>query len=235
MTTDSIRRMTTSEPDQAQINLPPTSWAVLAMLSYEEEISGYDLKKWADWSIRYFYWSPSYSQIYSELKKLERHGFAHSRVDADNAMRGRRLYRITPAGRAAVTAWTNNAPVDPPMLKHHVMLRIMFGHLSSPDRLKEILRDHIADAERLERSAAVDAAAAKSEPGWAYSQIVLQWAERYYASERDLAQQLIEDIDAAEIALVAAEHDDRAEYPHPTPGRWREVEQRVKEEDPERR
>ncbi len=227
--------MTTSEPDPAQVNLPPTSWAVLAMLSYEEEISGYDLKKWADWSIRYFYWSPSYSQIYSELKKLERHGFAQSRVDSDNAMRGRRLYRITSTGRAAVTAWSNNAPVDPPMLKHHVMLRVMFGHLSSPDRLKEILRDHIADVERLEHSAAVDSEAAKSEPGWAYSQIVLQWAQRYYAAERDLARQLIDDIDAAETALVTAEHDEQSDYPHPIPGRWREVEQRVRQEDPERR
>ncbi|WP_245665621.1 hypothetical protein [Nocardia sienata] len=81
----------------------------------------------------------------------------------------------------------------------------------------------------------MDAAAAKSEPGWAYSQIVLQWAERYYASERALTQQLIDDIDAAENALVAAERDEQAAYPHPTPGRWREVEQRVKNEEPGRR
>lgn len=227
--------MTTSESDPAQINLPPTSWAVLAMLSYEEEISGYDLKKWADWSIRYFYWSPSYSQIYSELKKLEKHGFATSRVDADNAMRGRRLYRITPAGRAAVTAWAVRAPVDKPVLKHHVMLRIMLGHLSSPDRLKEILREHISESERLERSATIDSEAAKSEPGWAYSQIVLTWAQRYYASERSLAQELIDEIDEAEKRLVTAERDDRSAYPHPTPGSWRAVEQRVREDEPDRR
>ncbi|WP_280236822.1 PadR family transcriptional regulator [Nocardia cyriacigeorgica] len=202
------------------------------MLSYEEEISGYDLKKWADWSIRYFYWSPSYSQIYSELKKLERHGFATSRVDSDNAMRGRRLYRITDAGRAAVTVWCNEAPVDKPVLKHHVMLRIMFGHLSSPERLKEIMRDHIADIDQLRERAAIDSAAAKSEPGWAYSQIVLKWAERHYAAERELAQELIDEIDAANAILDKAEHDDKSEYPHPTPGRWREVERRVQEADP---
>ncbi|MBF6440384.1 PadR family transcriptional regulator [Nocardia cyriacigeorgica] len=223
--------MASSEPEIGLVNLPPTSWAVLAMLSYEEEISGYDLKKWADWSIRYFYWSPSHSQIYSELKKLEKQGYATSRVDSDNAMRGRRLYRITDEGRAAVTQWCNEAPVDKPVLKHHVMLRIMFGHLSSPERLKEILRDHIEDIDRLRKRAAIDSAAAKSEPGWAYSQIVLQWAERHYAAERDLAQELIEQIDAADSILVKAEHDDRSEYPHPTPGRWREVEQRVQESE----
>jgi hypothetical protein len=34
---------------------------------------------------------------------------------------------------------------------------------------------------------------------------------------------------------VAAERDEQAAYPHPTPGRWREVEQRVKDEEPGRR
>ncbi|MFC4376442.1 PadR family transcriptional regulator [Nocardia halotolerans] len=199
------------------------------MLSFEEEISGYDLKKWADWSVRYFYWTPSYSQIYAELKKLEQHGYASSRLDSDNAMRGRRLYQITESGRAAVTLWWNKAPVDPPVLKHHVLLRVMFGHLGTPDRLKQIMHDHIEQVDGLAQRAAIDAEAAKSEPGWAYSQIVLQWAQRHYAAERELAQQLIDEIDQAATVLAGAEHDERAEYPHPTPGRWREIEERVRE------
>lgn len=203
------------------------------MLSYEEEISGYDLKKWCDWSLRYFYWSPSYSQIYSELKKLEQHGYATSRVQRDEGVRGRRLYKITETGRAAVIAWTNETPVDPPVLKHHVMLRIAYGHLSSPDRLKEILREHIAYVDKLERRAAIDAGAAKSEPGWAYSQIVLQWSERYYAAERELAQQLIDDIDAADAVLQQARRGDEAGYPKPVPGHWRDVERWVQAEEAE--
>ncbi|MEV0366741.1 PadR family transcriptional regulator [Nocardia fusca] len=199
------------------------------MLSYEEEVSGYDLKKWADSSIRNFYWSPSHSQVYSELKKLERHGFAESRVDSENSLRGRRLYRITPAGRDAVTAWSGHTPVDRPVLKHHVMLRVMFGHLSSPTRLKEFLRDYIADVGGIERQVAVDARRAESQPGRTYSHIVLNWAQRHYAAERSLAQQLIEDIDTAEAILAEAAHDETSEHPHPVPGRWREVEQRVRE------
>jgi DNA-binding PadR family transcriptional regulator len=53
-------------------NLAATSWALLGMLSYEHELSGYDIRKWIDWSMRFFYGSPAYSQIYSELKKLEK-------------------------------------------------------------------------------------------------------------------------------------------------------------------
>jgi DNA-binding PadR family transcriptional regulator len=217
--------MVSSDPGAPR--LPPTSWAVLAMLSFEQEVSGYDLKRWADWGMSYFYWTPSHSQIYTELKKLDQHGFATSRIDADNAMRGRRLYRITDSGRAAVTNWWNTAPVDPSVLKHHVLLRVMFGHLGSPERLKAILREHITDVEELEQRAASDADAAKSEPGWAYSQLVLQWAQRHYASERELAQQLIVDLDAATSTVVGAEGRAPTGYPHPTPARWREVELRV--------
>lgn len=221
--------MAATADESAIPNLPPTSWAVLGMLSYDEEISGYDLKKWADWSLRYFYWSPSYSQIYSELKKLEQHGFATSRVVNDNGMRGRRLYTITPAGRKAVIAWSTTTPVDEPVLKHHVMLRVLFGHLSTPDRLKEILREHMSNLDEIEKRAAIDAKGAESEPGWAFSRIVLQWAQRYYATERELVRQLIDEIDGAAETLEKAEHEVDVEYPTPTPGRWREVERAVQE------
>ena len=57
------------EPSENQVKsaLAATSWALLGMMSYEEEVSGYDLKKWIDWSVDLYYWSPSYSQIYTCL------------------------------------------------------------------------------------------------------------------------------------------------------------------------
>lgn len=73
-----------------------------------------------------YYWSPSYSQIYTELKKLESLGLVTSRVDRDEGTHSRRLDKITPTGMAAVTDRTNNAPVDPPVLKHSVLLRVTF-------------------------------------------------------------------------------------------------------------
>src|ERR1700753_154836 len=105
-------------------NLAPTSWALLGMLSYEYELSGYDIRKWIDWSLRFYYGSPAYSQIYSELKKLEQLGFVTSRVDLSGGARSRRLYKITPSGLDAVTRWANEAPVDPPVLKHSPLLRV---------------------------------------------------------------------------------------------------------------
>lgn len=201
------------------------------MLAYEEEVSGYDLKKWADWSIRHYYWSPSFSQVYSELKRIEQHGFATSRMADGGGGRNRRVYQITDAGRRAVRVWALYAPVDPPMLKHPVVLRTAFGHLSTPDRVKEMLREHIDRMDDLERRVAADAEAAGAEPAWAYARIAMRWAQRYYASERALAMELLDEIDAAEEIFVSAEKV--GAFPQPRPGHWREVEKQLSETVPD--
>ncbi|MEZ0067964.1 DNA-binding PadR family transcriptional regulator [Streptacidiphilus sp. MAP12-20] len=193
-----------SEPQKQQPaleagpKLPPTSWAVLGLLSFGEELSGYDLKKWSDWSLRFFYWSPSFSQIYSELKRLEQIGYANSRMVAQEVgNRDKRVYRITDEGLTAVRVWAREAPMDPPVLKHGPMLRLWLGHLLEPEQIREVLGRHRDFAEQMRHRAEADAAGAADEPGWAYPGLALKWAERYYASERDLAEAMLADIDEA--------------------------------------
>jgi DNA-binding PadR family transcriptional regulator len=212
-------------------HLPPTSWVVLGMLSFGEEVSGYDIKRWSDWSVGHFYWSPSSSQVYAELKRLENHGFAISRVQHVDGLRGKRIYQISEAGREAISRWANEAPIDPPILKHGLLLRIWMGHVSSPDRLKQILHEHVAHMDKVRRRLAADADGAALEPAWAYPRIAMLWAERYYTAERDLALQLIDEIDDAEAALIKGVHDAAGAFPTPRPGRWREVEERVQGRD----
>lgn len=209
--------------------LAATSWAILAMLSYEDELSGYDVKKVTEWIIRYFYWSPSFSQIYGELKKLEKLGLVTSRLDHDNGARSRRLYKVTPAGMEAVTRWANDSPADPPMLKHSVLLRVAFGHLAGASKLKELLREHVAFAESMQRQAAHDAHGAEALDAWAYPRLALQWAARYYASERELALRMIEDLDEADAAYVRS--GGAKGVPGPGPRYWREFEEQFKAED----
>jgi DNA-binding PadR family transcriptional regulator len=211
--------------DSPKAALAATSWAILAILSYEDELSGYDVKKVTEWSIRYFYWSPSFSQIYTELKKLENLGLVTSRMDHDNGARSRRLYKITESGLEAVTRWANDTPADPPMLKHSVLLRVAFGHLAGAAKLKELLEEHVAFAEDMQRQAAHDAHGAEALDAWAYPRLALQWAARYYDNERELAQQMIKDLDDAEAAY--ARSGGAAGVPGPGPRYWREVEQQV--------
>ncbi|MFG2093361.1 PadR family transcriptional regulator [Streptomyces sp. NPDC048612] len=175
--------------------LPATSWAVLGLLSFGEELSGYDLKKWSDWSLRLFYWSPSFSQIYGELKRLEKVGYLSSRMVAqETGNRDKRVYVITDAGLAAVRHWAREAPVEPPVLKHGVMLRMWLGHLLEADRMRDVLGRHREYAETMRQRAEGDAEETFGEEAWAYPALVMKWSERYYAAERDLADAMLADL-----------------------------------------
>ena len=184
--------------ESAAADLPATAWAVLGMLSFGRELSGYDLKKWADSSLRFFYWSPASSQIYAELRRLEKVGYVTSRVAAQDDLRNKRLFTITAAGTAAITDWVHNAPVDPPVLKHGVALRTWLGHLADPAQLREVVTEHRDNAARLAEQAAAAADSATGVDEWEFPALVNRWSQRYYESERRLADEMLEDLDRLE-------------------------------------
>lgn len=216
---------------QGKPSLAATSWALLGMLSYEYELSGYDMRKWIEWSMRFFYGSPAYSQIYSELKKLEKLGLVTSRVENSGGTRSRRLYKITQSGMDAVTRWANDAPVDPPVLKHSPLLRVTLGHLTNPARLKEMLQEHLTYADEMQRSAAKDAKWAGADPAWAYARLALHWAERYYSNERELTLSMIKELDEAEETFPRAGEGGRTKTPWPPPEYWYEIEKKADADD----
>ncbi|MEU5580827.1 hypothetical protein ACGF5Q_23710 [Streptomyces huasconensis] len=49
---------------------------MLGLLSFPGKRTGHELKKWAHASLRFFHWSPAFSQIYAELRRLEALGHA---------------------------------------------------------------------------------------------------------------------------------------------------------------
>ncbi len=63
-------------------------------------------------------------------------------VNADSM--DKRLYRITEVGLAEARRWLDQDPVEPPVLKHSIVLRLFFGHLTQPERLAAILNDYAA-------------------------------------------------------------------------------------------
>ena len=182
--------------------LPATSWAVLGLLSFGEELSGYDLKKWSDGSLRFFYWSPSFSQIYGELKRLEKVGYVSSRMVAqETGNRDKRVYVITDEGMAAVRRWAREAPVEPPVLKHGVMLRLWLGHLLEADRMREVLgRAPGVRGDDARSAPRWTSAGAHAREAWAYPSLVLKWSERYYTAERDLADAMLADLEELDRA-----------------------------------
>jgi len=156
---------------EAHPPLRATSYAVLGLLSFGQELSGFDMKRWADWSLKFFYWAPSFSQIYGELHKLEELGLVASRLDDNKhaqrkrGEREKRVYRITPAGERAVTAWTTEAEPEPAMLKHGIMLRTWLGHTAEPAKLREMVLAHRTQSEQMRVLALDHAEGASPVPG----------------------------------------------------------------------
>jgi PadR family transcriptional regulator, regulatory protein AphA len=67
-------------------------------------LSGYDLKKLFEKSV-HFFWSAQVSQIYRELKALERAGSVVSTVESSRSGPNRKIYRITDVGKARLREW----------------------------------------------------------------------------------------------------------------------------------
>ncbi|MFK4071635.1 PadR family transcriptional regulator [Streptomyces sp. NPDC029674] len=176
--------------------LPPTAWAVLGLLSFPGERTGYELKKWADASLRFFYWSPAISQIYAELRRLEALGYATSRRSGPEAPRTKRAYAITDEGRAALAAWAGGGrDVGPPVLKHPLLLRVWLGHLTAPDQLRALVTAHIARTEGELKEVRSALARAEGAPAWSHPEIALRWSERRLESEVELAEAMLDDLD----------------------------------------
>ncbi|MCY0926408.1 PadR family transcriptional regulator [Streptomyces sp. H27-H1] len=187
--------MTSSQKPKKQ-ELPPTAWAVLGLLSFPGERTGYELKKWADSSLRFFYWSPAISQIYAELRRLEELGYAASVRSGPEESRAKRRYGITPAGREALAGWASDvADAGPPVLKHGLLLRVWLGHLAEPDRLRAMVTEHLERTTEELDSVREAMAHAATEPDWAFPVLALRWSERQHLAELELTRALLADIE----------------------------------------
>jgi DNA-binding PadR family transcriptional regulator len=172
--------------------LPATAYAILGLLSFGRELTGYELKQWADDSLRFFYTAPAMSQIYSELERLHDAGLVLDRTVQDGN-RTVRSYRLSARGAAVLRAWADETRPEPPVLKHHLALRVFLGHLVAPERLVEQVTAHRAWlGDRLAELAAVQDDLADDDPDvWRYPRLVAAWGRRYYESEAAAMDELL--------------------------------------------
>lgn len=180
--------------------LPATSRAVLGILSFGEELSGYDVKRWADQSLAFYYWAPSQSQIYTELRRLEGLGLAVSRVEQTHSAKSRRLYSITEEGRTRMSDWVAKGAPEAVILKHSMVLRLWAGHNGSPGELRELWSNHARDSRVMAQRAGSHASSATKVPAWRYPALALEWAQKYYQDEAARAEWLLE-----RLAVLEAE------------------------------
>lgn len=133
--------------------VPNTAYAILGLLGSEES-SGYDIKRIADRTIHYYFWSPAPSQIYSELKRLKSLGYVTERKILQENRPNKTLYRVTDNGSNALQNWLNNVQVTPDVLKSSFLLKLFLGSHTSKEILLAQLESRFTQMEeRLEEYA----------------------------------------------------------------------------------
>ena len=186
-------------------DLPVTGYAILGLLTFGDELTGYEIKQRADITLRFYWVSPAMSQIYTELRRLTEQGL----VRADARPEGGRevtSYAITEAGRTALRTWMDQTPAGFPVLKHTVLLRLLIGHVGEPHQTRQMLRDYIDELQQATWDLADVRAALRGSDGpgapFRFPSLVADWGLDYFAAEQRHARR----------ALLALE-DDTVEQP----------------------
>lgn len=133
--------------------LSNTAYVILGLLQ-KRPMSGYDIKGHVDISTSFFF-PASYSQIYPELKKLQKEGLVEGRELA-NGRRMRTEYAITESGRKVFVEWLQE-PSATIELRDEGLLKFFFaGGLDREGVLAKLAEMRATRARELERVRAVE-------------------------------------------------------------------------------
>jgi DNA-binding PadR family transcriptional regulator len=166
-------------------DLNMSSYVVLGLLDYQPDTTGYELRQLADRTISFLWSTPSMSQIYAELDRLNEAKLVR-RKDGTNGKRPRTSYRLTAAGRKALQTWAADDPYEAPTFHHGVALRVLLGR-GNPQSLITLLESHLRETHAL-ISALTDLSASlgdspKTDDGLAHARIVTEWGTSFFSSE----------------------------------------------------
>ena len=179
-------------------DIPVTGYAILGLLTFGDELTGYEVKQRADVTLRFYWVSPAMSQIYTELRRLTEHGLvaADARVDGGREVT---TYAITAAGQAALREWMDTTPAGFPVLKHTVLLRLLIGHATEPEQTRRMLHGYVAELDQaIDDLAGVRAALrGADQPGepFRFPSLVADWGLDYFAAEIRHAHRALASLD----------------------------------------
>lgn len=101
-----------------------TSIPALGLLTWRP-MAGYEVKALIESSLGNF-WSESFGQLYPQLASLEAEGLIEVDPDAQSDGRGKKVYQITPAGRAHLGNWLEEVPKSRPP-RDELLLKLFFA------------------------------------------------------------------------------------------------------------
>jgi DNA-binding PadR family transcriptional regulator len=165
--------------------------AALGLLA-QEPGSGYDLLRHFEKSMANV-WPATQSQLYGELNKLADTGLIEV---SDMGPRGRKEYRITPAGRAELRRWVLNPQADPPFRSPGLLRVFLLGEVPRKQAREHMvaLAEH-ADAEVKRLKALRDSIDWGDDDGPSYGRAALEYGLRANAMEAEWARWVVKGID----------------------------------------
>jgi PadR family transcriptional regulator, regulatory protein AphA len=135
-----------SSTDRKVINLTPTSYIILGMVSVASGATPYDLKQMIAATVGNFFSIP-HSQIYSEPERLAQAGYLDE--ERERGGRRRKRYTLTQKGRKALVEWIETPTDELYELRDPGLLKLGFG--TDPKKLAAIqLEAHKRKLEELE-------------------------------------------------------------------------------------
>lgn len=172
-------------------SLPTTSYAILGLLTFGQELSGYELKQWADSTLRFYWTAPAMSQIYTELNRLAQRRLVLSREVGGGPSRTTTRYRVSAKGARELRRWLAESEPGFPVLKHPIALRLLLGHLMDPGQVRDMLEsyDAVLVAQRRDLRAVLDGIG--NDPALEYPAHVARWGLSYYDSETDAVRRVL--------------------------------------------
>jgi PadR family transcriptional regulator, regulatory protein AphA len=118
--------------------------AILGFLSFNP-LSGYDLKKAFDQSVRHF-WPANQSQIYRTLAELDEEGFVEKEVIPREERLDMKVYSITDTGREELRRWLST-PLPPQDYREPALIQVYFGGKLTDEELIRLLNHGIQSLE----------------------------------------------------------------------------------------
>ena len=117
----------------------PLEHAILGFLTYRP-LSGYDLKKFFDESVRHF-WSATQSQIYRTLARMAETGWVEMEHIEQEDRPDRKVYHITDEGLDELRHWLTT-PLDLPAIRHKWLVQVFFAHQLSDEETIALFETH---------------------------------------------------------------------------------------------
>lgn len=179
-------------------DIPVTGYAILGLLTFGDELTGYEIKQRADLTLRFYWVSPAMSQIYTELRRLTGRGLVSAAARSDG---GREVtsYAITDAGRAALRGWMEGTPAGFPVLKHTVLLRLLIAHATEPEQTRKMLHDYLGELDQAigDLAEVREALRGADRPGdpFRFPSLVADWGLDYFAAETRHARRALASLD----------------------------------------